>query len=74
MLFKKKSEERKVEAKKAKAVFNSDDFTSINKKLGLRSNAPREKIIFELNRLKNPRTRKALGLTEQDFKQFGIDF
>lgn len=74
MLFKKKSEERKVEAKKAKTVFNSDDFTSINKKLGLRSNAPREKIIFELNRLKNPRTRKALGLTEQDFKQFGIDF
>jgi hypothetical protein len=73
MIFKKKSEERKVEAKKAKAVFNSDDFTSINKKLGLRANAPKEKIVFELNRLKNPRTRKALGLTEQDFKQFGID-
>ena len=71
--FKRKVEERKVEASKAKKVFNSENFTSINRKLGLRDSAPKEKIIFELNRLKNPRTRKQLGLTDEDFKKFGIE-
>ena len=71
--LKRKVEERKVEAEKAKKIFDAGKFTSINRKLGLRDDAPKEKIIFELNRLKNPRTRKQLGLTDEDFKKFGIE-
>ncbi len=66
---------RKTEAKRAeKKYVTSSDFQNIRNRLGLRSDAPKEKIVFELNRLKGKRrtTWQSLKLTEADFKKFGI--
>jgi len=78
--FKRKPEERKKEAKKAKEKFKEQypdipDYPNIRSRLGLRSNAPKEKIVFELHRLKtkSKATWFALNLSEKDFKKFGVD-
>ncbi len=66
---------RKTEAKRAeKKYVTSSDFQNIRNRLGLRNGAPKEKIVFELNRLKGKRrtTWESLKLTEADFKKFGI--
>ena len=66
---------RKTEASRAeKKYVTSSDFQNIRNRLGLRSDAPKEKIVFELNRLKGKSrtTWKVLKLTEADFKKFGV--
>ena len=66
---------RKTEEKRAKKKYvTSHDFQNICNRLGLRRDAPKEKIVFELNRLKGKSrtTWKSLKLTEEDFKKFGI--
>lgn len=61
-------------AKKGKdTVKKSEDYSIIRNKLGLTSQAPKEKIAFELNRLKDPRIWKVYGISEKDFKQFGVN-
>ena len=46
----------------------------LNKKLGISSDAPREKIIFELNKLKyKVSLRKILNITQDDYNTYGID-
>jgi len=75
-IFKHKPRARKVEAKKARVKHvTSYDFQNLRNRLGLRQNTPREKIIFELNRLKwkSEATWKALNLTEKDFEEFGLE-
>jgi len=68
---------RKTEAKKAeKKHVDSSDYQDIANRLGInRSGANKEKIVYELNRLKgkSKATWKALELTEKDFKKFGVD-
>jgi len=74
--FKRKPEERKKEAKKAKDKYvDSSEYQNIRNRLGLRNDAPKEKIVFELHRLKTKSkdTWKALNLSEKDFKKFGVD-
>ena len=45
----------------------------LNKKLGISSNAPREKIIFDLNKLKHKENlRKILNITDDDYNTYGI--
>ena len=80
MPFKRKPEERKKEAKKAKEKFKEQypdipDYPNIRNRLGLRNDAPKEKIVFELHRLKtkSKATWDALNLSEKDFKKFGVD-
>ncbi len=76
MQFKRKPEERKKEAKRAQDKYvDSSEYQDIRNRLGLRSNAPKEKIVFELHRLKtkSKATWKALNLSEKDFKKFGVD-
>ena len=47
--------------------------TAVHIKLGISSDAPREKIIFELNKLKHKdNLRRILKLTDANFKQYGI--
>jgi len=74
--FKRKPEERKKEAKKAQDKYvDSSEYQDIRNRLGLTSTAPKEKIVFELHRLKTKSkdTWKALNLSEKDFKKFGVD-
>ena len=71
MIFKRKVEERKFEAKRAEKYFPK--YSNVKNRLGLPQHAPYEKVKFELNRHKNPRARKALGLTDEDFKEYGIE-
>ena len=76
MPFKRKPEERKIEAKKAQDKYtDSSEYQDIRNRLGLRNDAPKEKIVFELHRLKTKSkdTWKALNLSEKDFKKFGVD-
>lgn len=69
--FKRKNKERKEETVK---IVNVYDITKVTNKLGISSDAPREKIIFELNKLKNKRDlRNTLKLTDKDFKDYGIE-
>lgn len=72
--FKRKIEERKTEADRAaKNHTTSADFQSIRNKLGLGKRDKDYKVILVLNRFaKKPRTWKAIGLTKEDFKKFGI--
>ena len=75
-LFKRKPKKRKTEAKKAKEKYvDSSEHQNLCNRLGLRQDAPREKIIFELNRLKwkSKGTWDALKLTEKDFEDFGLE-
>ena len=75
-VFKRKPKARKAEAKKAKKKYvDSSEHQNLCNRLGLRQDAPREKIIFELNRLryKSEATWKALKLTEKDFEDFGLE-
>lgn len=71
MIFKRKVEERKIEAKKAEKYFPK--YSNAKNKLGLKQHTPDDKVKFELNKHKNPRDRKALGLTDDDFKEYGIE-
>jgi len=74
--FKRKPEERKVEAKRAQDKYvDSSEYQDIRNRLGLRNDAPKEKIVFELHRLKtkSKATWNALNLSEKDFKKFGVD-
>ncbi|HEC64676.1 MAG TPA: hypothetical protein ENI23_05250 [bacterium] len=76
MPFKRKPEERKKEAKKAQDQYiDSSEYQDIRNRLGLHNDAPKEKIVYELQRLKckSEATWKALQLTEKDFKKFGVD-
>ena len=75
-VFKRKPKGRKTEAKKAEDKhLDSGELQTICNKLGISSSGRNvEKIKFELNRLKNKSaTRKALGLTDEDFKKYGIE-
>jgi len=73
--YERKPKGRLREEKKAKEIFNSSDIQDIRNRMGLRSNAPREKIVYELKRLKgkSKATWDALNLTEKDFKDFGLE-
>ncbi len=74
--FRRKPKVRKTEAKRAKVKHeDSSDHQNLCNRLGLRQDAPREKIIFELNRLryKSEGTWDALKLTEKDFEDFGLE-
>jgi len=72
-MFKRKSSGRKAEAKKAKKIFNTDNINPINKRLGISSNAPKEKIVYELNKIKgNKRLLKQLSITESDLIRYGL--
>ena len=74
-LFERRPKGRLLEEKKAKEKhFDSSDIQNIRNRLGLRSTAPKEKIVFELNRLKakSKATWDALKLTKEDFEKFGI--
>lgn len=67
---------RTTEEKRAKDKYvDSSEFQSIANRLGLGSDAPKEKIIFELNRLKNKSqaTWNALKLTKKDFEDFSLE-
>ena len=72
--FKRKIEERKSEAERAaKNHITSADFQNIRNKLGLSQRDKDAKVIFVLKRFaKKPRTWKAIGITKDDFKKFGI--
>ena len=71
--YKRRVQGRKAEAKKAKVTFNSNRINPINKRLGISSAAPREKIIFELNKIKgNERLLKQLKITDKDLKEYGL--
>ena len=73
--FKRKPKERKAEADKArKKNITSEDYQSIRNKLGLSQRDREDKVLSELRRIsrKNTRTAKALGITKDDFKKFGI--
>jgi len=75
-LFKRRPKGRSAEEKKAKKKYpTSSDYQNIRNRLGLRSDAPKEKIIFELNRLKfkSEGTWNALKLTKKDFEDFGLE-
>ncbi len=75
-VFKRKPKKRKTEARKAKEKYvNSSEHQNICNRLGLRQDAPREKIIFELNRLryKSEATWKSLKITKKDFEDFGLE-
>jgi len=74
-MFKRKSSGRKAEAKKAKKVYhqNSDREEFIKNRLGISSASPRDKVIFELNKIKHkPRLLKQLKITESDLKVYGF--
>lgn len=72
-VFKRKNSERKSEAKKARDTFNSKRINPINKRLGISSSAPREKIVFELNKIKgNPKLLNQLKITDSDLKEYGL--
>ncbi len=77
MPFKRKPEERKKEAKKAKDKYvDSSELQNIANRLGISQHgANKEKIVFELHRLKSKSkaTWNALNLTDKDFKKFGVD-
>ena len=62
-------------SKPKKTILKSMDYTDITDKLGISSSTPREKIIFELNKLKSKKTNtwRKLHLTEHDFKAFDIE-
>ena len=75
-LFTRRPKGRLAEEKKAKKKnVTSSDFQNIRNRLGLRQNAPKEKIIFVLNRLKfkSQGTWDALLLTARDFEDFGLE-
>lgn len=74
--YKRKPKARIIVAAKAETIYNQyeDRTEDISNKLGISSGVPREKIIFELNKLKNKQDlRKILKLTDEDFKRFGIE-
>jgi hypothetical protein len=71
--LKRKPEDRKKEAKKSKQVFNSNDIQGIRNKLGISSTAPKEKIIFELNKVRHKKDLlKSLKITDADLKEYGF--
>lgn len=69
---KKEASKEKPIAKKQKVSYTSD-LDIIRKKLKLTSQAPEEKIAFELSRLKgHQRLWKEIGISKDDFIRFGI--
>ena len=73
--FRRLPEGRKKEAKRAeKKHLTSKDLQNIKNKLGLTQRTKEYRVIAELKRLsrKKPKTWKALGLTPDDFKEYGI--
>ncbi len=71
-MFGKDSKDKKDSSTKATKKSNID-FTDIRTKLGLTEHAPEDKIAFELNKLKDYRRWAIYGLSEKDFKQFGVN-
>ena len=70
--FRSKRDKMLYEEEKAKEVFDSNDIQSVANKLGI-SSANDDKIKFELNKLKAKKNLwEAIGLTEDDFKKYGI--
>ena len=73
--FRRKVKERKEEDKRAKSEnTTSADFQNIKNRLGFTQKAKDWKVKRELKRLSNkkPKTWKAIGLTANDFKAYGI--
>jgi hypothetical protein len=72
-LFKRQPEARKVEAKKAQKVFNSNDIQGVANKLGISSAGNNiDKVKFELNKIRHkPNLLKELKITEADLKKYG---
>ena len=73
--FKRKTTERKTEYRRAKKEnITSADYQNIKNKLGLNQRTSETKLKFVLNRYKKkPRSWKAIGITKEDFKRFGIE-
>ena len=70
-MFKRKSTERKVEAKKASKHISSNNYDIIGAKLGInRAGRNYDKLKFELNR--NKRNLVSLGIDESVLKEFGL--
>jgi len=72
--FRRLPEGRKKEAKRAeKKHVTSKDFQNIKNKLGLSQTTSERKLKYVLSRYKKkPRSWKAIGITKEDFKRFGI--
>ena len=73
--LKRKPEDRKKEAAKSKKVYNqhSDREEDIKNKLGISSSSPKEKVIFELNKVRHKKDLlKSLKITDADLKEYGF--
>ena len=69
-MFGKENKDKKISSTKSKSKI---DFSDIRVRLGLTEHAPEDKIAFELNKLKDNRRWPIYGLSEKDFKQFGVN-
>lgn len=69
-MFGKEKKDKKISSTKSKSKI---DFSDIRVRLGLTEHAPEDKIAFELNKLKDKRRWGIYGLSEKDFKQFGVN-
>lgn len=69
-MFGKENKDKKISSTKSKSKI---DFSDIRVRLGLTEHAPEDKIAFELNKLKDNRRWAIYGLSEKDFKQFGVN-
>ena len=75
MVFRRKTKERVIEAKRATKVYDQykDREEDVRNKLGISSSAPYEKIVFELNKIKGKRDlKRILHITDEDLERFGI--
>jgi len=71
-MFKRKPLKRKEEAKRASQNISSDIKDIVGAKLGInRAGRNIDKISYEINR--NRKNLKALGITDSDLKQLGIE-
>ena len=68
-MFGKEKKDKKISSRKESKI----DFSDIRTRLGLTEHAPADKIAFELNKLKDKRKWNIYGLSEKDFKQFGVN-
>ncbi|UVF62360.1 hypothetical protein [Nitrososphaeria virus YSH_174770] len=68
-MFGKEKKDKKISSRKESKI----DFSDIRTRLGLTEHAPADKIAFELNKLKDKRKWSIYGLSEKDFKQFGVN-
>lgn len=65
---------KKSKSSYTKPSYVKKDYSVLRTKLGLRTNAPKDKIKYTLECLRsgNPKTWKEKGITSSDFDEFGI--